>query len=67
MKNINVPVDLIWGEDDPWEPVNEARQWKANLNCIRSLNVLPGIGHCPHDEAPEHVNPLLVNLIQQAI
>jgi pimeloyl-ACP methyl ester carboxylesterase len=21
--------------------------------------VLPGLGHCPHDEAPELVNPIL--------
>jgi pimeloyl-ACP methyl ester carboxylesterase len=21
--------------------------------------VLPGLGHCPHDEAPDQVNPIL--------
>jgi len=36
------------------------------LPCIRSLSVVDGAGHCPHDEAPEEVNPLLLRIIQQA-
>jgi len=27
------------------------------------LRVLPGLGHCPHDEAPELVNPILLEWI----
>jgi len=55
-----VPVDLIWGEQDPWEPIVEARQWAETLACIRSLAVIPDVGHCPHDEAPDAVNSLLL-------
>lgn len=54
-----VPVRLIWGEADPWEDPAEARQWAAHYGCIRALEILPGLGHCPHDEAPERVNPIL--------
>ena len=54
-----VPVRLIWGEADPWEDPAEARQWAARYRCIRNLELLPGVGHCPHDEAPELVNPIL--------
>jgi pimeloyl-ACP methyl ester carboxylesterase len=54
-----VPVRLIWGEADPWEDPAEARRWAENFACIQELVVLPGVGHCPHDEAPELVNPLL--------
>tara|TARA_Y200000002_G_scaffold61518_1_gene46737 strand:+ start:3855 stop:4775 length:921 start_codon:yes stop_codon:yes gene_type:complete len=64
MEELTVPVDLIWGEKDPWEPIAEARRWAQTLNCIRSLEVIPGAGHCPHDEAPDQVNPVLQRLIK---
>ncbi|KGG13659.1 MULTISPECIES: alpha/beta fold hydrolase [Prochlorococcus] len=66
MKNLNVPVDLIWGDSDPWEALSEARQWLASIKCIRSLEIIKGAGHCPHDEAPEKVNGFLGKIIQQA-
>ena len=60
MRQLEVPVDLIWGERDPWEPLREAQRWCESLNCVRSLTVIPGAGHCPHDEAPSQVNSLLL-------
>ncbi len=64
--NLSVPVYLIWGEKDPWEPVSEAKKWIKTFSCIRSLEIISDVGHCPHDEAPEDVNRLLVKVIQQA-
>ncbi|HGY5556757.1 MAG TPA: alpha/beta fold hydrolase [Prochlorococcus sp.] len=66
MADLNMPVDLIWGAADPWEPLEEAHRWAALLPCIRSLEVVDDAGHCPHDEVPEKVNPLLLRIIQQA-
>ncbi len=66
MENLNIPVDLIWGENDPWEPLEEAKEWYEKTNCIRSLKVIKGSGHCPHDEKPTLVNPIITNIIQQA-
>jgi len=60
LAGLDLPVRMLWGEADPWEPVAEARRWAATYPCVRELRVLPGLGHCPHDEAPERVNPLLV-------
>lgn len=57
--NPQVPVRLLWGAADPWEDPAEARQWSTDHPCIRELVVLPGLGHCPHDEAPDVVNPIL--------
>jgi pimeloyl-ACP methyl ester carboxylesterase len=57
------PVRMIWGEADPWEDPAEARRWAERYPCIQELVVLPGVGHCPHDEAPELVNPLLLRWI----
>ena len=63
MAELSTPVDLIWGEKDPWEPIAEARCWRNSINCVRSLNVIPNAGHCPHDEAPDQVNRVLQRLI----
>lgn len=65
LAELRTPVEMIWGEADPWEPVAEARRWQR-FACVRSLQVLPGLGHCPHDEAPEQVNPLLLRALDGA-
>lgn len=59
LAQLTVPVRLLWGAADPWEPVAEARRWAATYGCVQELVVLEGVGHCPHDEAPERVNPIL--------
>ncbi|BEV35490.1 alpha/beta fold hydrolase [Synechococcus sp. M16CYN] len=59
MKKLMVPVDLVWGEQDPWEPLAEAKRWAEQISCVNSFNVIPGAGHCPHDETPDAVNTLL--------
>ena len=61
--NPPLPVRLLWGEADPWEDPAEARRWAASFGCIQELRVLPGLGHCPHDEAPELVNAILLDWI----
>jgi pimeloyl-ACP methyl ester carboxylesterase len=63
MKELTIPVDLIWGGKDPWEPLPEAQRWSETIDCVRSLTVIPGAGHCPHDEAPSATNQAL----QQAL
>ncbi len=67
LKDLEKPVHLIWGEKDPWEPVKEAEKWSETFDCIKSLDVIPNAGHCPHDEMPEKVNPILEKIIQEAI
>ena len=59
LSELQLPVRLLWGADDPWEPVAEAQRWAEHFPCIQELKVLPGVGHCPHDEGPELVNPVL--------
>ena len=43
----------------------EARRWAASHACIRELQVLESLGHCPHDEAPERVNPILLHWLAE--
>lgn len=61
---LEVPVRMIWGSRDPWESTAEARRWAREFPSIRELRVLEGLGHCPHDEAPETVNPILLEWIK---
>ena len=59
MEGMTIPVHLIWGEQDPWEPIHEAKKWNARIGCVQSLQIIKGAGHCPHDEMPEQVNAAL--------
>ncbi len=62
---IYVPIQLIWGEKDPWESLDEARSWKNNFKNIKRLDVIKEVGHCPHDENPEETNNLINRFIQE--
>lgn len=67
LARLRVPVRLLWGERDPWEDPAEARRWAATYPCIQELVVLEGLGHCPHDEAPERVNPILLGWVADPV
>ena len=62
--NINIPIQLIWGEKDPWESLSEAIEWKKKFKNIKRLDIINGAGHCPHDEEPEETNKLICEFIQ---
>ncbi len=59
---IKCPVLLIWGEKDPWEKIELAREF-TKFASVENFISLPGIGHCPQDEAPDQVNQILINWI----
>lgn len=61
---IQKPVWICYGDKDPWTPAGrvEALSRKASVEKVVSL---PGIGHCPHDEAPELVEPLLLEFLER--
>ena len=61
---INAPIQLIWGEKDPWESLDEAKEWRNKFKNIKRLDVIQGAGHCPHDENPEETNYLVSQFIQ---
>ena len=62
---VKVPIQLIWGEQDPWESLQEAKEWESRYKNIKGLNVIEGAGHCPHDENPEETNNLIDKFIQE--
>jgi pimeloyl-ACP methyl ester carboxylesterase len=55
---LEVPVQLIWGADDPLFPVTHAARAHAIIRGSR-LAVIEGAGHTPQAERPEEFNRVL--------
>lgn len=59
-----VPLDILWGAKDPWELVAWGREL-AKDGRVQKYTELPGVGHCPQDEAPHLVNPLIKDFVMR--
>jgi pimeloyl-ACP methyl ester carboxylesterase len=59
LPKLPIPAIILWGTDDPWEDINLGQEW-AKFTTVKKFIPLEGIGHCPQDEAPEIVNPILL-------
>ncbi len=55
LPSLEIPVLLIWGQQDRMVPPAFARQFAA-YNPKVQLLTLENAGHCPQDECPEEVN-----------
>lgn len=55
---IRCPAAIVWGEDDPWIPLERGRALHR-LMPAASFEALPGVGHLPQLEAPDRVLALL--------
>jgi len=60
---------ILWGEKDPFTPfdgpVGKYFQGLPSLRDNVSFVSLPGVGHCPMDEAPEAVHASLLPWLEQ--
>ncbi len=65
LKKVKKSIYLIWGEQDPWESVSEAIEWKQSFKNIKSLDIIKGAGHCPHDEYPDQTNQIILKIIHE--
>jgi pimeloyl-ACP methyl ester carboxylesterase len=63
LPNIQTPLLVLWGEKDPWTPIDRGRTF-TNYAPAATFVPLPGLGHCPHDEDPEWVNRLIGDWLQ---
>jgi pimeloyl-ACP methyl ester carboxylesterase len=52
LRRLEPPLLLIWGGADRLVPMEVAQQCHR-LQPALALRVLPGVGHCPHDESPQ--------------
>ncbi len=58
LNELKVPVQLIWGADDPLFPLAHATEAHAMIKGSR-LSVIEGAGHTPQAERPEEFNRVL--------
>ncbi len=65
LPQLQCPAIVLWGTDDPWEPIAMGRAY-ANYPAVEQFIPLEGVGHCPQDEAPAMVNPILRKWILRA-
>lgn len=63
LERVSVPVSMLWGTDDPWEDCREGRRLFSGLPAVEEFLELPGCGHCPQDENPGLVNPLIASFV----
>ena len=64
LPRLTCPTVLLWGTEDPWEPLAMGREL-ALIPTVNRFIPLEGLGHCPQDEAPEMVNPVLLEWISE--
>ncbi|HEY9846842.1 MAG TPA: alpha/beta fold hydrolase, partial [Candidatus Caenarcaniphilales bacterium] len=66
LPKVKRPLLVLWGEADPWTPISGGQifqgrdQNQPDAPPIQFIPI-PNAGHCPHDERPEVVNPLILN------
>ncbi|XVF47565.1 hypothetical protein PTKIN_Ptkin03bG0119400 [Pterospermum kingtungense] len=62
LPQVKCPVLIAWGDKDPWEPIELGRDY-GNFDSVEDFIILPNVGHCPQDEAPHFVNPLVESFV----
>ncbi|KAI9075768.1 hypothetical protein K1719_042254 [Acacia pycnantha] len=62
LPQVKCPVLVAWGDKDPWEPIEIGRNFQ-DFDSVEDFIVLPNVGHCPQDEAPHVVNPLVESFV----
>lgn len=64
-RRIAAPVQLVWGDQDPFFPVERAREMVSSFPDAQ-LEIIPGAGLCSHEERPAEVaRALLPTLLGQ--
>ena len=58
LNELKIPVQLIWGADDPLFPVSHAARAHSLIEHSK-LAVIEGAGHTPQAERPEEFNRVL--------
>jgi pimeloyl-ACP methyl ester carboxylesterase len=70
LPQIQQPLLVLWGEDDPWTPIKGADIYRELSAADEegsptvTFHAIANTGHCPHDERPEVVNPLILDWLQ---
>jgi pimeloyl-ACP methyl ester carboxylesterase len=62
---LNKPVWVCYGKSDPWTPSKRVEAMERLYAPVELVVGWEGVGHCPHDEAPERVHPLLLQFLDR--
>ena len=62
LPELRLPVQILWGENDEWQPASYAYRLQSNIPGAR-LQVIPQAGHFLMEDAPETVAQQLVTFI----
>jgi pimeloyl-ACP methyl ester carboxylesterase len=67
LPNVKAPLLVIWGADDPWTPISGAKIFQQASENGKQIQItpIPNAGHCPHDEVPDIVNPLILKWLAE--
>lgn len=63
LNQLTHPLLLLWGEADPWMQARSRSQLFREHYPTCQEHFLQA-GHCPHDEVPDQVNPLISQWVQ---
>ncbi|MGF1521299.1 MAG: alpha/beta fold hydrolase [Leptolyngbyaceae cyanobacterium] len=64
LQRMQAPLLILWGEGDPWMNARQ-RSEKFRQHYPHLQEHFLQAGHCPHDEVPQQVNPLIRNWVLQ--
>ncbi|MEV0282120.1 alpha/beta hydrolase [Streptomyces sp. NPDC050610] len=57
-----MPVRILWGEHDQWQPLVYAQRLAEDIPGTR-LTVIPGAGHFVMEDAPERVTEEILGFL----
>ncbi|MCG9892383.1 MAG: alpha/beta fold hydrolase [Thermosynechococcaceae cyanobacterium MS004] len=65
LPKIHHPLLVLWGEADPWTPIQGShifQEWSTSAEG-KAVQIIPipETGHCPHDERPDVVNAFMID------
>ncbi|BAQ61204.1 possible alpha/beta hydrolase superfamily [Geminocystis sp. NIES-3708] len=66
LKQINIPILLLWGKSDRLIPPTSAKEL-VKINPKIELQLLDNLGHCLHDENPDLFHQLLLKWLAQIL
>ena len=66
LRQLDVPVCVLWGEGDPYLPVVFAERQRETFRNAE-VHVLKGLGHWPFIDDPEAVRAHLLPFLQRAL
>ena len=63
LPKLSIPILIVWGQQDLLVPPKLGPLF-AQCNPLVKLVELDNVGHCPHDECPDRLNPIILDWLE---